>query len=75
MIARPCRIPINLSTAFTLKDYKYDMVYQKPIEKESMLMSKMKVLIVDDSAYSRQAIKKMLETDSHIEVSGIASDG
>jgi two-component system, chemotaxis family, protein-glutamate methylesterase/glutaminase len=40
-----------------------------------MLMSKMKVLIVDDSAYSRQAIKKMLETDSSIEVAGTASDG
>jgi two-component system chemotaxis response regulator CheB len=38
-------------------------------------MSKMKVLIVDDSAYSRQTIKKMLETDSHIEVAGVASDG
>jgi len=38
-------------------------------------MSKIKVLIVDDSAYSRQTIKKMLETDSHIEVAGVSSDG
>lgn len=38
-------------------------------------MPKIKVLIVDDSAYSRQTIKKMLETDSHIEVAGVASDG
>ena len=38
-------------------------------------MSKIKVLIVDDSAYSRQTIKKMLEADSQIEVAGIASDG
>lgn len=36
---------------------------------------KIKVLIVDDSAYSRQTIKKMLETDPNIEVAGIASDG
>ena len=38
-------------------------------------MSKIRVLIVDDSAYSRQTIKKMLESDSHIEVAGVASDG
>ncbi|MCX5720180.1 MAG: chemotaxis response regulator protein-glutamate methylesterase [Nitrospirae bacterium] len=38
-------------------------------------MSKIKVLVVDDSAYSRQTIKKMLETDKDIEVVGIASDG
>lgn len=36
---------------------------------------KIKVLIVDDSAYSRQTIKKMLEADPIIEVIGIASDG
>ena len=38
-------------------------------------MSKIRVLIVDDSAYSRQTIKKMLESDSQIEVAGIAADG
>jgi two-component system chemotaxis response regulator CheB len=38
-------------------------------------MSKIKVLIVDDSAYSRQSIKKMLEQDPAIEVAGISSDG
>lgn len=38
-------------------------------------MSKIRVLIVDDSAYSRQTIKKMLESDSHIEVVGVSSDG
>jgi two-component system chemotaxis response regulator CheB len=38
-------------------------------------MSKIRVLIVDDSAYSRQAIRKMLETDQGIEVVGISSDG
>ncbi|HAM53594.1 MAG TPA: chemotaxis response regulator protein-glutamate methylesterase, partial [Nitrospiraceae bacterium] len=32
-------------------------------------------LIVDDSAYSRQAIKKMLETDKDVLVVGVASDG
>lgn len=37
--------------------------------------AKIKVLIVDDSAYSRQTIKKMLETEPGIEVIGIASDG
>jgi two-component system chemotaxis response regulator CheB len=40
-----------------------------------MTDSKIKVLVVDDSAYSRQTIKKMLETDHNIEVVGIASDG
>jgi two-component system, chemotaxis family, protein-glutamate methylesterase/glutaminase len=38
-------------------------------------MSVVRVLIIDDSAYSRQTIKKMLESDSRIEVAGIASDG
>ncbi len=38
-------------------------------------MSKIKVLIVDDSAYSRETIKKMLETDSHIEVVEVSADG
>ena len=38
-------------------------------------MAKVKVLIVDDSAYSRQAIRKALETDEHIEVAGISTDG
>ncbi|TAL21978.1 MAG: chemotaxis response regulator protein-glutamate methylesterase [Nitrospirae bacterium] len=37
--------------------------------------AKIKVLVVDDSAFSRQTIKKMLETDRNIEVIGIASDG
>lgn len=40
-----------------------------------MINSRIKVLIVDDSAFSRQTIKKMLETDPNIEVIGIASDG
>ncbi len=40
-----------------------------------MIEPKIKVLIVDDSAYSRQSIKKMLETDPGIEVIGIAFDG
>jgi two-component system chemotaxis response regulator CheB len=38
-------------------------------------MYKIRVLIVDDSAYSRQTIRKMLETDQGIEVVGISSDG
>ena len=38
-------------------------------------MSKIRVLIVDDSAYSRQTIKKMLESDPHVEVAGVAADG
>ncbi|MEW6052231.1 MAG: chemotaxis response regulator protein-glutamate methylesterase [Nitrospirota bacterium] len=38
-------------------------------------MSKIRVLVIDDSAYSRQMIKRMLETDSHIEIAGIATDG
>jgi len=36
---------------------------------------KTRVLVVDDSAYSRQTIKKMLETEPGVEVIGIASDG
>lgn len=34
-----------------------------------------RVLVVDDSAYTRQAIKGMLETDPDIEVIGIARNG
>ncbi|MDP2168174.1 MAG: chemotaxis response regulator protein-glutamate methylesterase [Thermodesulfovibrionales bacterium] len=34
-----------------------------------------KVLVVDDSAFSRQTIKKMLESVPGIEVIGVASDG
>lgn len=36
---------------------------------------KTRVLIVDDSAYTRQLIKKMIEQDPGMEVAGIASDG
>ncbi len=34
-----------------------------------------KILIVDDSAYTRQMIKKIIEQESGLEVVGIASDG
>jgi two-component system chemotaxis response regulator CheB len=40
-----------------------------------MQVSKIRVLVVDDSAYSRQSIRNMLEIDPEIEVAGIASDG
>jgi two-component system, chemotaxis family, protein-glutamate methylesterase/glutaminase len=36
---------------------------------------KTKILIVDDSAYTRQLIKEMLEKDASLEVVGIASNG
>jgi two-component system chemotaxis response regulator CheB len=36
---------------------------------------KIRVLVVDDSAYNRQTIKSMLESDPVVEVVGIASDG
>ncbi len=36
---------------------------------------KTKVLIVDDSAYTRQTLKKIIEHDQGLEVIGIASDG
>ena len=36
---------------------------------------KTKVLIVDDSAYTRQTMKKIVEDDDSLEVVGIASDG
>ncbi|HXX53428.1 MAG TPA: chemotaxis response regulator protein-glutamate methylesterase [Thermodesulfovibrionales bacterium] len=39
------------------------------------MSDRIKVLIVDDSPYSRQTIKGMLEKDQGIEVAGIASDG
>jgi two-component system, chemotaxis family, protein-glutamate methylesterase/glutaminase len=38
-------------------------------------MSRIRALIVDDSAYSRQTLRKMFETDQSIEVAGIAADG
>lgn len=34
-----------------------------------------RVLIVDDSAYTRQLIKNIIEQEPHLEVAGIASDG
>jgi two-component system, chemotaxis family, protein-glutamate methylesterase/glutaminase len=36
---------------------------------------KTKVLIVDDSAYTRQTLKKIIEEDAALEVVGIATDG
>jgi two-component system chemotaxis response regulator CheB len=36
---------------------------------------KIRVLVVDDSPYSRQTIKEMLETDTYIEVIGVATNG
>ena len=38
-------------------------------------MPKIRVLIVDDSAYSRQTIKRIMDKDQSIEVIGISSDG
>lgn len=38
-------------------------------------MVKIRVLIVDDSAYSRQTIREILETDPGIEVVGVSSEG
>lgn len=38
-------------------------------------MSRIKVLIVDDSAFMRRVLKQMLETDSGVEVVGTARDG
>ncbi|GAB4490571.1 MAG: chemotaxis response regulator protein-glutamate methylesterase [Thermodesulfovibrionales bacterium] len=38
-------------------------------------MKKTKVLIVDDSAYTRQMMKKIIEQDADLEVVGIAADG
>jgi len=38
-------------------------------------MSKIRALVVDDSAYNRQTIKSMLQKDLDIEVVGVASDG
>lgn len=38
-------------------------------------MSKIRVLVVDDSAFMRKVIKQMLETDQEIEVAGTARDG
>lgn len=39
------------------------------------MSKKVSVLVVDDSAFSRQAIKGMLETDPDIDVVAIATDG
>ncbi|MBZ0219269.1 MAG: chemotaxis response regulator protein-glutamate methylesterase [Candidatus Methylomirabilis sp.] len=38
-------------------------------------MSKIRVLVVDDSAFMRRVLKQMLETDPGIEVAGTARDG
>ncbi|HXX58256.1 MAG TPA: chemotaxis response regulator protein-glutamate methylesterase [Thermodesulfovibrionales bacterium] len=39
------------------------------------MAKKIRVLVVDDSPYSRQTIKGMLETDGEIEIAGIATNG
>jgi len=39
------------------------------------MKDKIRVLVVDDSAFSRQTIKKMLEGDDSVDVVGIAPDG
>ncbi len=38
-------------------------------------MKKIKALVVDDSAYNRMTITKMLDRDPGIEVAGVAGDG
>ncbi len=42
---------------------------------EGVSVSKLKVLVVDDSAFMRRVIKQMLESDPEIEVIGTARDG
>ena len=42
---------------------------------EGVSVSKLKVLVVDDSAFMRRVIKQMLESDPGIEVIGTARDG
>jgi two-component system chemotaxis response regulator CheB len=39
-----------------------------------MKLGKVRVLVVDDSAFVRQALKEILESDPEIEVMGVASD-
>lgn len=39
------------------------------------MTKRIRVLVVDDSAFSRQTIKKMLQSASEIEVVGVATDG
>src|SRR3990170_5695150 len=43
--------------------------------REKGKMKKAKALVIDDSAYNRMLISKMLESDTGIEVIGAASDG
>ncbi|MBC7189466.1 chemotaxis response regulator protein-glutamate methylesterase [Candidatus Aerophobetes bacterium] len=45
------------------------------LSKSSLFKRKIKVLVVDDSAFMRKAIRQILESDPLIEVVGIARDG
>jgi two-component system chemotaxis response regulator CheB len=44
-------------------------------EKEGETMSKIKVLVVDDSAFMRKVIKDLLQSDTNLEVIGTARNG
>ncbi len=68
---------MNITMAFRLRHFKHDMVYQKtgccrrrgddrmPVRIES------RVLVIDDSAFNRRTIVKMLEAMPNVEVVGL----
>ena len=67
---------MNVTTQFTLRHFKNDMIYQKPESTQrGASMSTVRVVVVDDSAFSRRTITKMLEGIKDIEVVGFATNG
>ncbi len=72
---------MNITTAFRLRHFKHDMVYQRPADMRLgrggavMKKDRVRVLVIDDSAFNRRTIVKMLDSLPDVEVVGYACDG
>ena len=65
----------RITDLFTPIRFQGAMVYQKPAGSPSRSATVIRVLVVDDSAFVRQALARMLGTAPDIEVVGTAVDG
>ena len=67
---------MNITTAFRLRHFKNDMVYEKPLKLDTVAsLNKVRVLVIDDSAFSRRTIVRLLEEIPGVEVAGYAVNG
>ena len=64
----------RVSSAFVPIRFQGAIVYQKP-EAGRVVSDRIRVLVVDDSAFVRKAVGRMLATADDIEVVGFARDG